>query len=798
MTVRWVILACAALVASTQAAGAETPQVVQAMDAYFAKPRSPGTFRALAGLGDPLYASYPYFYDDPDWQDDAFHKDLDLNFGKNCRTDYTRKIYDQRLKQFGREHPYFRQWLSAQKAVFANCRSWEKTPFTDLPRPLALDDPQLRQMQQDDRAYQHASALFYSGQVAVARAQYASIPRRSPHFEAAQFMLTAMDAGSQPDWYSSKVKENALPQAEALLRNPRRKDVQAYAHELIGWIAANADTPKTREAQVRVTIEALEQPIDVLKSDPQAMARYRRANEDIGALHGDFDDPDWWLRAGPPPGYYGSAATMKAALTHHIAAWALIPSPPERISLYDERSRSRPLVSDEGRAFLQKMVDSRADGRAWELLSRELSTTYDPAVWTEIDEGVARLEARPNEQDAALVPLLLQHQVASALASWTWDNDPPRIRRVVDELAAYPFKQSTHYGVIANDALKRLMRAGRIREARELRDRAIESIDRSYDVNGTLVLLLAEDDDHIARSITKYGLQDSPLLNRLPAMKLAELATNSRLDGQERARLARAAWTRLYALGRPIPRQLDDLMRSLNSKITASWESKSGAQRGDRALLLDVLRSPAMNILATSRTDSGSYGEEAADTAIDVYLHSTNNWWCALKRDHAASAADTEVEGAFGDAPFSELEPMLQASAVWMAFDPKEAAALGQLDSAPKQLSEAAIAWVEHPGLFGRRKGQDEALAFAVRSTRYGCQMQGGHGSYSKRAFELLHTLFPGSEAAKRTKYWFDCKHFTYGCTNSSKDDQTYYPIEEEQPTEAASAKGTEVLPHAL
>jgi hypothetical protein len=772
------------------------------MDAYFANPRSPGTFRALAGLGDPLYGSYPYFYDDPNWRDDDFRKDLDLDYGANCRTDYSRKIYDQRLKRLGRKHPYFRQWLAAQKTVFANCRRWEKTPFHDLPPPLALDDPQLRQMQQDDRAYQHACALFYSGQPAAAHARYAAIPRSSPHFEAAQFMLTAMDAGSKPDSYSSRANESALAEAEALLRNPQRKDAHAYAHELIGWIGADADTPKAREAQVRVTIEALEMPMEVLKSDPQAMARYRRAEADIGALHGDFADPDWWLRAGPPPGYHASAAMMKAARTHRIAAWALIPSPPERNSFYDDQPKSTPLVSDEGRAFLRRMDDSHVDGAAWELLSRELSANYDPAVWTEIEEAVRRLQAKPDEQDAALVPLLLQHQVAVALASWAWDSDPPRIRRVIDALAAYPFKQSTHYGVIVNDALRRLMRAGRIREARDLRDRVIEPTERRNEVSGTLVLLLAEDDDHIVRAITKYGQQSSPLLNRLPAMKLADLAQNRQLDEQERARLARAAWTRLYALGRPIPLQLDQLMRSLNPKITANWESKSGAQRGNRALLLDVLRSPAMNILATSRTDGGYVGEETADTAIDVYLHSTNNWWCALKPDHAASAADSEVEGAFGsDARFSELEPMLQASAVWMAFDPQEAAALGQLDSAPKQLSEAAIQWAEHPGVFGRRKGQDEALALAVRSTRYGCQMQGGHGVYSKRAFELLHSRFPDGDAAKRTKYWFDCKHFTYGCTDTSKNDQSSLPIGEKQPAEAgptATAVGTEVLARAL
>jgi hypothetical protein len=465
---------------------------------------------------------------------------------------------------------------------------------------------------------------------------------------------------------------------------------------------------------------------------------------------------------------------------------------PERKDQYEVPSGT-PLNSEEGRAFLEKMVKGGADGLAWKTLQQQLAGEYDPKIWDEIDSAIARLRARPTEQDAALVPLLLQHQVRSGLTGYTtnWPDDgqPLRTRKVIDELAAYPFAQSDHFGVVTNGALQELMKQGKIREARELRDRVIARMGDSWRVSGTLVLLLAEDNDHLAAAIEWHGQTASALLNRLPSSKLAELAANPKLKPDERARFARAAWTRLYALKRPIPRHLDALMRELNPKITGSWQSKPGAQRGDHALLLDVLKSPAMNILATSRADSGYFGEATADTAIDVYLHSTNNWWCALRPENAASAADAEVDSAFGsDTSRSALEPMLHASAVWMAFDQDEAAALGRLDSAPKQLSEEAIAWAELNGLFARKSGQDEALALAVRTTRYGCQTQGGHGAYSKRAFDLLRSKFPESDAAKRTKYWFDCKHFTYGCTDSTRDDQGYLGVEEElQPGEPAA-----------
>ena len=768
------ILICLVLsVISLPAWAANPSPLTAAMDAYFNNPRSPGTFRALAGEGDPLFGQYPLSYSDGYLSNDQFAADVGLKdqFAENCRLDYARRTYAKRLSQLGRNHPYLRQWLVAQTAVFVNCATANRPPFRDLPPPLEIEDPDLRRLEQFDREYQHASALFYNGLTAQARAQFAAITRQSPHYDAAQFMLIAIDGGSQGNEFSSKPNLAELPNAEALLHDPKRKDMQAYAHEMIGWLGATADTREARAAQVRVTIEALELPLAVLRSDPQALARYRRANDDIGSLHGDFEDVDWWLRGGPPPGYFASAAMMRAAVHHHVAAWTLIPVPPPASPFAGLPVPKQPISSTEGRDFLKKLVDSKVDGVAWSTLSQELNPNYESEIWNELNAAIGRLRTNPNVQDAALVPRLLKHQVDSALGRWSSRESGKR--DVINELAVYPYPESDHFGIIANIALRDLMVLGDVTAARELRDRVISRATDTTRINGTLVLLLAEDDDQIASAISKYQLESSPLLNLLPANRLGLLAANPRLSADDRARFARAAWTRLYALKRPIPRDLDVLMRSLNPKITSGWESHIGARRGDRTLLLDILRSPAMNILATSRTGNGWSGESTPETAIDVYLHSTNNWWCALDPVHADSAADTEIEQSFdSDVKRSDLEQMLHASALWMAFNPAEATALGKIDSAPKQLSEEAIEWAQRSSFFGRKRGEDESLALAIRTTRYGCQMQGGHGVYSRRAFELLHSKFPDSDAAKRTKYWFDCSHFTYGC-DVLKTDQT-------------------------
>ena len=113
---------------------------------------------------------------------------------------------------------------------------------------------------------------------------------------------------------------------------------------------------------------------------------------------------------------------------------------------------------------------------------------------------------------------------------------------------------------------------------------------------------------------------------------------------------------------------------------------------------------------------------------------------------------------------FARLRPLLRQSWLWKSRAPvAEERRLAGMDCAPKLLAERAVRWASAPGA---ADGQDDALALAVRATRYGCQRQGGHGAYSKAAFQLLHKRFPQSDAAKRTPYWFDCAHFSGGCAS--------------------------------
>ena len=70
--------------------------------------------------------------------------------------------------------------------------------------------------------------------------------------------------------------------------------------------------------------------------------------------------------------------------------------------------------------------------------------------------------------------------------------------------------------------------------------------------------------------------------------------------------------------------------------------------------------------------------------------------------------------------------------------------------------SQSAIRWGK------ASKGDDgapEALALAVKATRYGCNWHGSHESYSKAAQNLLQSKFKSTSWAAATPYWFSCMY---------------------------------------
>lgn len=788
--------------------------IAERIDHYRERPRQPGTYRALAGLGDPDRpedGNYTGTYTDADrallariLPDQNVRADWWYPQPGDCRVDYAMDVARQRIARLGDSHPYVARWFEAQRAVFSACRrrSWERPaderdrpPPVTLPRALAVADADIARLQRDDRAYQSASLLFYRSDPG-ARAAFRAIARSaSPHAHVARYMLLAIDAGDVSGYIrdedeAARSRRNAralaaMAEARAILADPALADIHPLVQGMIGYLGYWTGTPETRATQVRVTLDALEAPIARIRADPITRDRYDRANEDIGDLHGAFENEDWWLTGAVPEDMNASRAMAAEARNRELAAWLLFPrSPFERQpwAMAEARGRSWWRLND----YLRER-EQRGGSPAWALIRTSLATDYDAGLWPEIEAQVRRAQGG-SEPDLAAVATRFYHQVRAALMYPEADARDAAFQAALTHMDAWPWRDSRHFKELTTDALAYLVASGRLGEARQLRDRGLVSRGR-YDGNGTALLLLAEDEDHLVAELAEMPDAAPALVNLLSAETLGRLAARTELPAESRARFARIAWTRLYARQQRVPRGLDRLMRELNPEITANWASRPVARPVDRLLLVDVLRSPGLNILITDTqrrpaADGNTPGdEEAGLTAIDVYQHSDNNWWCAWQPDRHQLAAATAMYDAFfagenygerdwlriGGAP-TALGPLLRKSWLWRSQSAAEQEALAAIPSAPRLLSERAVAW--------RGGGpQDEALALAVRSTRYGCQRMGGHGAWSRAAYELLHARFAGSDAARRTRYWFDCAHFSpgYGCRPPRREDELWW-----------------------
>jgi hypothetical protein len=364
---------------------------------------------------------------------------------------------------------------------------------------------------------------------------------------------------------------------------------------------------------------------------------------------------------------------------------------------------------------------------------------------------------------------------------WMYSHDkdrPARFAEAEKRLEDFPFKSTAAYRSAVKDSFQYLITAGYLAMARRLRDRLHLDAPTNRIVSDDLLIVLAEDENHLVRALNSTSYYPQEYLNGVSIEELWKLAVRNELPRGQRALYARTAWTRLYALGRVIDASSDQVMRDLNPEVVKNWHSAPGRDvlPDDRTVLADVLASPGLNMVMEdfARMPEKHGYEEPGLAGMDHENHNDNNWWCAWELDRHTRDLDQALHGSFGEldrrVPYygtsirQSLAPALRESFVFRNIDTAELNALSQVDCAPKLLTERVIAWVKNPGWFESRDAEAEALANAIVVARWSCNRQGSHAAYSREAFTLLHAMFPNSDAAKRTKYWFACPGVEGGC----------------------------------
>jgi hypothetical protein len=307
-------------------------------------------------------------------------------------------------------------------------------------------------------------------------------------------------------------------------------------------------------------------------------------------------------------------------------------------------------------------------------------------------------------------------------------GDRTAARRLLEQV-----KQATGLGIETTN----LFNALRVRAA-ETFDELIETAERTMVEPGLPPTL----DEDSARLFS----------HRLPLSRLIEAAAWRRLDAPIRRRLAGAALARAIVLrdeaaGVAAAQLLLDLAPSMRADLDVYLRA-AGAERHRVGILL-LLRTSGLSAYV-----AGLDGPQLEDTAGELPRrevgHSRQNWWCVTNgrlapptRFPHASELDRLI------APDSMTRPLPFLSDAEGVTARQQQDALVDAGSPQGYLAEEAVKWAQAAPTDLRAA---EALALAVQGGRWSC----GVSASSRRAFQTLHRLFPKSEWARRTRYWYE------------------------------------------
>lgn len=769
----------------------DAKKISEAVDRYAREPFSARSYRVLKGLGDPMI--------DPDyggyssWQDaDALKKLISEispdakqpnYYGYECRLGYPLEVLQKRIADLGKTSPYVKQWVTVQLTVLAAC---DGEKIAELPGPLTDQQSPVKELQEADRAYQSASLVFYTDRAKSLDLYKAIGTSNSPHKAAARYMVANILA-------NGKQIAEARAEANAILGDPSLASVHRITQDLLGYIANIEDTAPGWSGLINETIAVLDKPAKDITASPGLAKEYGRALYDIDfvGIRGKADD--WWLDGKLPENPTISKAIVDATRQHPMAAWMI---GGQTTQDYYERAPWQ-VIGPKWEARTEALVDrslALTSGTpplakdVFEALKARPDDATRKALWDKAQAAAkAANDSCGTAAETAAAGTLLTHAVRLSALAGKFDE-------AYAGLDAYPVKNSVAY--VQNTLVplgQYLLGQGMVEEARKFRDRLLtddlwasfEKDDGDATSLADISMWAAEDraqwEKALAHRSQKTGLS---ILNFLPAKDLRALAKNEALfTPEERALLMRTAWTRLYARGRTPEKSFTEELYALNPQVKAVADKVAAdypkAKEDNRRLLI-ILRTPRMGVLVNAPgiwepiTMTG--GGEV--TALDSFDHNDKNWWCPFESDRQLGGLRGDLDALTGSerANWSakQLEPVLEADAmaglakkresvlkahpVVKSVSWSEIKALSSMASAPKLLTTQAIKW----GKAARKEDASaaEALALAIKSTRYGCNWHGGHGKYSKAAYEVLHERFGTTPWATQTPYWFDCVNF--------------------------------------
>lgn len=742
-----------------------------------------------------------------------------------CNYPLAAEFLRQRVDRLGPGHPYVRDWLANQETVFRNCRGGATGLV--LPTLSSYAGADARDMAAQDFAYQTAAALYYSKHFEEARHHFAEIAAdvSSPFGPLAQYMVLRayQGEGEYGQYYQllsdlrSRPMTRALPMPDSVIDflayytdDPRLLVEQLRRKmELLLRDASTIDADPAATTKFWAAAEDLQW---FLHSNDRRFTWVGSGSDDDAIVD------DWWLGDEPLPGHPRGEAVRSLARESAAVDWLQAMRMSGRY--YGDASwltaANRPLLRagyDRATAHtLQRW--RRGDGIEWAVAAMARLEPDQPEkedLLRFFDElsSRARSCALSNGESASLQHLFY-HAVRLRLTGGQVD-------RATALLLDNRDVSGWHIGAALLESLRYLVGTGDLTSARKLLRGFVGHPALNEWEGRNLRQLLARDLQEFLATAGESKPYLDPgsiaILNLLPVRLLSEVAESSQLGDADRAAVARVAWTRAYFLNRQdVLASVTPTLLRLNPALGPFLDDIAAAhslRHRDHMITYMMLRNPRLGPRLNSRglweDDQADQSSEHILQAIDTRAHSDDNWWCRFDRRRYLGTLSTDLFGAVvGPVNIEDaydrgwyrhhvndtLQAYLDATQeMWppgnsrlvdrviaayprtlpilRLIDWAELAELAKIPNGAQFLSERTIAWARTSTPFDRWIGRDEllpeSLHLSVRTTRYGCQRDGGHGRYSRQAFMLLHRRFLDDPWTKQTPYWFDCAHFSWG-----------------------------------
>jgi hypothetical protein len=644
----------------------------------------------------------------------------------NCPQDAFHNAVDtlQRLTgRFGDDSPVVKDWIQAQQTVFGNCSGGNA-----IPAPLPSSTPAVAQA---DRNYQIAAAHFYSGGYDQAAADFRAIAKdeSSPWSAIAPYLVARSLVRKATMVEKEEPDLAALAQAEAelhsVLSNPRYAKYHAAAERLRGFIEFRLH-PRQRLLELANNMTKVSGDPNLAQDAIDFKLLFPRV--EISVLHPEpAKDGDHSMTPGEVRAKSGLLDWMLTlqqagaeAYSHSFERWRKTNSPAWLVAALMKATPEGPQLSD-----LLAAAGKVPTG----------SSSFDSLTFYSL--RLMLLQGKEAEVRSRLSNLDLHRLRPSGLP-------PPR--SAVNQFLAMRFELARNLEELFTNAARVPSMIADTSEDGDMPAAGSWGIDPSQ----------PRLDDDAVMAFNRF----------LPVPLLANAVRSPGLPENLRGEIALAAWTRAALLGNAaVAESLAPAVETLAPKLTASVQSYNSAKTPAArrfAAVLAALRFPGLRPFVETFGRADWNGA----TPIDQINNYRMNWWGTEGPQCTPSFLYSHI-GQPGYSPMPHWPQVGQAlltiypegkvkpPAFLTATEQAEAAREWQrlLDMSPAAdyLAAEAVGWGKaHPS----DPRVPEALALAVKSTRFGC-VDPKTGEASKAAFDLLHSRYPNSSWAAQTKYWF-------------------------------------------